>query len=367
MKIGILTFHYAHNYGAVLQAYALKEYLSRGENTVELIDYRNPAIEQGYQRKLPRKLTFRKALRARRFRQYITQVRDIISEQSSWSRQNDKFQSFIRQYLLRESQERVEKSGIGSLRYDLIISGSDQLWNKYLTNGYDDIYFLNFETEVRKAFYAISDGNSEITEDNLSFYRFALKDIEYISTREATLAEDIRAKLSKKAIGVVDPSFLLSREDYITALRLRKTKGVVFAYYVVEDPFMSQIVRIIANALHLEILELHYYKKRYLKEKYMRADLGPVDFLNGIYSADFVVTNSFHGTAFSIIFGKQFYCVYQRDARKDNLLASFDLRNRKIQKVGDMDLNAVIDYSRVDLDKYTEESKSFLSEVMSGL
>ena len=361
MRIGILTFHYAHNYGAVLQAYALKEFLNNNGNKAEIINYRNSCIENRYRKKLAKELTLKNAIHFKQIRKYILQELDYFFEQPSWRKQNKKFRKFIVTYLENDLNKIVDKNTIGSLKYDLIISGSDQVWNKSITNGYDDIYFLNFKTKAKKAFYAISDGNFEITDDNLIYYKFILKDVEFISTRESTLSEDIKRKIFKEAYSVADPSFLLSKTQYIKAFNLREKKKILFAYFVVEDPFMSQIVKVIAKALKLEILELHYYKKRFLKEKYMHADLGPIDFLEGIYNAGFIVTNSFHGIAFSIIFNKQFYCVYNNDARKDSLLKSFDLHNRKIQKYTDLDLNLNIDYSKLELDRYIENSKKYIS------
>lgn len=363
MQIGILTFHYAHNYGAVLQAYALKEYLNRIGHTAKIIDYRNPTIEKKYYMKLPKELSLRQAVHGKRYRKFISQEMNMMSEQPSWTLQNIRFKKFIQKYLLDKSSKRVNKFSVGNLQFDCFIAGSDQLWNKYLTDGYDDIYFLNFDTKAKKVFYAISDGNFRIADENLAYYRQVLDSVSFISTREKSLALDIRSKLHKDACYVVDPTFLLTNQDYIRAFHLQKKSKILFAYYIVEDAFMSKIVQVIARALNLKILELHFYKKRYMKEKYMRADLGPVDFLESIFRAEFVVTNSFHGTALSIIFQKQFYCVYQQDARKDNLLAELSLRERQIKSPSDMDLNQTIDYSKINLEKYTEYSKKYIASI----
>ncbi|MBR1374446.1 polysaccharide pyruvyl transferase family protein, partial [bacterium] len=230
--------------------------------------------------------------------------------------------------------------------------------------GYDKAYFLNFKTNSRKAFYAISDGNAFVTEDNFDYYYESLKNIPYISTREKSLADDIVTKFGKKACGVVDPSFLLNKQEYIMNFKLRKSKRILFAYFIEEDQFMESIVRVLSQALKLEIVELHYYKKLSLKHKYQRADLGPIDFLEGIYNADFVITNSFHGTAFSIIFHKQFYSVYNDDARKDNLLSELGLQRRKINNAIELDLNDKIDYNEVNIKTYIDSSKKFLDVVL---
>lgn len=363
MKIGILTFHYAHNYGAVLQAFALKKYLSDLGNDVSVINYKNRVISSKYKKKLNKDFRLSDINSYHNFKQYIKKYAEYRIEQKSWDIQFEKFERFIYKYLIYDSLS-IDESDISNLDYDLIISGSDQLWNKYLTGGYDKIYFLQFETKAIKAFYAISDGNSLVTQDNYDYYSGALRNIKYISTREKSLADDIFLKTGKKAVGVVDPSFLLCKQDYISSFELKKTKEILFAYFIEEDPFMARLVRVISKALNLEIVELHYYKKRFLNQKYQRADLGPIDFLEGIYNADFVITNSFHGTAFSIIFHKQFYSVYNEDARKDNLLSELGLQRRKINCAIELDLNDKIDYNDVNIKTYVDSSKKFLDVVL---
>ena len=124
------------------------------------------------------------------------------------------------------------------------------------------------------------------------------------------------------------------------------------------------MVYVIANALGLEIIEFHYRKGRDLNKSYQTSDMGPDEFLKCIYNAEFVVTNSFHGTVFSILFKKQFYSVYDIDARKTNLLDKMGLSKRHIKTFEDIDLNDTVNFDKVDLDKYSEESRKFLEEMV---
>lgn len=363
IDIGILTYHYAHNYGAVLQSFALKEYLLKKVRHVTIINYKNPFVEQGYSKNLFKPYLRRSLLSMESKMSIIKGMIKLLWVQPSWSTQHKKFEQFISSVLLDGDDKAVSPDEIGELKVDLFIAGSDQIWNKNLTNGYDDIYFLNFNTSTEKAFYAVSDGNNLVTTDNLPYYSLVLKSIDNISTRESSLADDINKKLSKHACGVVDPVFLLSKDDYVSIFKLRKQKKILFAYFIVEDDFLSQVAEVIARALNLEIIELHYYKHRRMK-KNQRADMGPIDFLNCIYNSDFIVTNSFHGTAFSIIFNKQFYSVYQNDARKDNLLEQFGLQSRHIKNCFDIDLRRSIDYSLIDLNTYNQDSRRYLERVI---
>lgn len=368
IRIGILTFHYAHNYGAVLQAYALKEYLKKTHTDAVLVNYRNKVIESCYSKNRIKETFFNKQNHKEGYKFVIRSMVDAFVEQPSWNVQYKKFKEFICKYLLDGNDEEVTKSDLTKLNVDLFIAGSDQIWNKHLTDGYDDVYFLNFDTNAQKAFYAVSDGNAYVTDDNLQYYENILKEITYISTRESSLAVDISRKLSVAAYGVVDPSFLLNMEDYINRFGLKKKQNrFLFAYFVSEDVYLSQLAGVVAGALNLEVVELHYYKKHSMKDKNQHADFGPVDFLQSIYDSEFVITNSFHGTAFSLIFHKQFYSVYKDNARINNLLDFLNLQDRHIQSNNDLDLRSFVDYEQIDLDSYTVESKRFLNEIINNV
>ncbi len=360
MKIGILTFHYAHNFGAVLQAFALKTFLEEQGNIVEIINYRNKNVERNYEPKLRLEYFYQYGFSKKKPIHYIKPYLNLKNANVSWQIKCKKFEEFINDYLLSNKHIFYTKKDIEKLDYDLFISGSDQLWNKNITNGFDDVYFLKFETSAKKAFYAISDGNYCVTDENYIYYEDSLKNIDFISTRERTLAEDINLKFNKNALQTIDPSFLLDKEKYISVFNLKKTSGVLFAYFMGEDPILAELVGVISRSLNLSVIESHCYKTKSLKNDYQLADLGPLDFLNYIYSADFILTNSFHGTAFSIIFNKQFYSVYNEDSRKDNLLSLFHLENRHIKNPTEMDLNETIDYNEIDIDYIIKDSKDYL-------
>lgn len=371
MKIGILTFHNAHNFGGCLQAFALKEFFKFKGADVTIINYRNPKVYNLYPKKLKVKINPYDYKHPRELIKKIKLKRDYRFGKKEWKRQHQKFTCFIDNYLLEGNQKVIEKSEIKDLNFDVFVAGSDQIWNKQLTGGLDHTYLLDFDTKAKKVFYAASAGSDEIDETDFeSFKNVFSNENKYVSVREPTLAEYISKRYGRNVLSAVDPCFLLTSEQYINLFSLDKNKDekrkrYLFAYFISErNKIIREMVYVIANALGLEIVEFHYRKGRDMNKKYQTSDMGPEEFLKCIYNADFVVTNSFHGTVFSILFKKQFYSVYDTDARKTNLLDKMGLSNRHIKNFSDINLNKVIDFKDISLEEYAKSSKDFLSQMV---
>ena len=233
MKIGILTFHYAHSYGATLQAFALKSYLTEMGHSVDMINYKNDTIAAEYKRKLGRKFPFKYLLHPNRFKIELSKYLDLKNAQSQWNVKYEKFEKFIKEYLS-YSETTINKEEMGVLDYDAFIVGSDQVWNKYLTGGLDSVYFLDFQTNAKKIFYAVSNGSSKIEDRDVDYYKKILDGVGGVSTRENDLATEIKNVTGKDAVSVVDPSFLLKKVDYVRYFNLKKdnSEKYLFAYYL---------------------------------------------------------------------------------------------------------------------------------------
>lgn len=369
MKIGILTFHYAHNCGASLQAFALKEYLKSKGQDVSIVNYRNEKIYNLYPKRLKVKFIPYDFKHPKELGKKIKLKCDYRYGRREWKQQYKKFDSFIDKFLLDGNDEPIRKDEIGGLNYDVFVAGSDQIWNSHLTGGLDDVYLLNFDTNAHKFFYAPSSGSDEINKKELPAFEsvFANK---YVSAREPSLAAFLSNQFKRNVPSVVDPCFLLSAPDYVKMFSLNASNGLpkkkyLFAYFISErNKRIREMVYVIANALNLEIVEFHYRKDRDMNKKYQTGDMGPAEFLKYIYNADFIVTNSFHGTVFSIMFNKQFYSVYEEDARKENLLKATGLSDRHIKTFSEIDLNKHADFKDVDLNKFAKSSKDFLDNMV---
>lgn len=370
MKVGILTFHDAHNYGAVLQAYALRTFLRRNGYEASIVNYKNKKISSSYPKTLSYKYHMRDFIHVRSMPKMIRSLMDTNFAQKSWGIQWEKFRKFIYNVILENDDKYISLEDFKKLDFDAYIAGSDQIWNGWLTGGLDAAYFLDFKTTAKKIFYGASNGQGNVPENEKDYYYSCLRNADAIATREQELADTLSILCGRHVSQVLDPTLLIDAEDYVelTKIEIPENEEYLFAYFVVEDKRMMVIAEFLARVLKLKLVELHYYQLRRLKSHHQYADFGPEEFLQYIKNAKFVITNSFHGTVFSIIFQKQFYSVYDQDSRKQTLLEKLGLEDRHVSVAGDIDLNKQIDYFTVrnKLEMARESSTEYLLSALKG-
>jgi hypothetical protein len=362
-KIGILTFHNAHNYGAVLQAYALKTKLTQMGYEVSVLNYRNKYIARLYRKVLHIDFWKRDVLPSR-WRKVLTEVRDVFYGLKDWQRQWKTFEEFITEELLDGRQKRLSLREVSEENCDVYILGSDQIWARELTHGLDPAYFGQFAPEKKKISYAASVPDAVIPEGQKPYFREYLNAFSSLSVREEKFAKELENLTGKKVETVVDPTLLLTKEDYEELLYKEplETEDYIFAYYVVESEALKNCAAKAAQLLGIKLIELHYKKTPQIQGKNMVFDAGPREFLTYIRDAGMVLTNSFHGTVFSILFQKDFYSVYHTNGRIENLLGFLGLEERHIQVENEMQLNSEIDYAQSieRLKEYRRNSVGFL-------
>lgn len=378
-KIGILTFHYAHNYGAVLQAYALKTKLGRMGYEAEVLNYQNKYIARLYRRGIHIDY-WRRDILPNRWGRLAKLAGEQRYGKKEWLRQWQAFEQFIHTKLMDDSGAKTTSSPTLSLAQvagsdcDTYILGSDQIWARELTHGLDPVYFGQFAPQKRRISYAASVPNGDIPEGEKPFFREYLCKLSHISVREEHLAEELRELLGRDVTTVIDPTLLLERQDYEELLRETplESKPYVFAYYVVENPTLTQMARVAARKLGCKLVELHYQRtpdrdreltdtRELLDVEYVY-DAGPQEFLTYIRDAQMVMTNSFHGTVFSILFGRKFYSVYEENGRIENLLDFLQLGERHLAGEEDFRPEQDIDYGNTGklLQEYRRKSEEFL-------
>lgn len=372
MKIGILTFHYAHNYGAVLQAYALKKYISKFGHEVDIINYRNKTVAKRYSTHLKSGIPFKNFKHKWAIKQEINFLKNRKYAKAEWIEQCRNFNSFISLYL--SSEKEVKNYSEFNCSYDIIVVGSDQIWTSQLTNGLDKYYLLDFPFNGKKVSYGASIACGYIPDRELEYFQKCLSDFDYISTREQSLSDSIIKNFSLSSETVLDPTLLLDKNDYITLAQKSKLhqdgEAYLFAYFVTEDSAMHEFANKIAKQLDIKLIELHYYMQKGFDSTYQHANYGPNEFLDAILNADLIITNSFHGTVFSIIFKKNFYAFYLQNARIQNLLNAFDLVDRNINSnySCNIDIYSKINYDCVTekLIKYRSKSIGFLKNICNN-
>lgn len=323
MEIGILTFHYAHNYGAVLQAYALKAVLTNMGHTVHIINYRNTYIDDSYTKKLNTLSEIEKRGRHLDFKECLAEYF-----------RRKKFNLFILKTLLDNNKEIQTLDTIEKMDMDIYITGSDQVWTWWLTGGYDPVYFLDFRSNAKKISYAASMYDCNILQDKVEYIKDAWKRFNYISVRESEIADYISSLCNIEVSVVADPTLLLNKSQYhVLEKKCKFPKNGVFVYYVTEDQVLKKFSVNYAEQLGTELYELHYvgYDK---DKKYKQVSaISPGQFLYCMNKAKTVITNSYHGVIFSIIYRKNFYAVYEHDDRKDGLLRLLGLEEQHINSI----------------------------------
>lgn len=296
-KIGILTFQDSINYGAILQVYALQTYLSDLGFDVEIINYCNSK----------RRYAQIKGVRKYASILWHSTIGLFVSDKKRKRRTID----FKNNYL-KLTQIMKTKSSLTELnsKFNVFITGSDQVWNKR-NNGGDLSYFLDFVYEEGiKMSYAPSFGKSSITDDYANEIEDLLRKIQYISIREISGKNILQERFGINSKLVCDPIFLLDESDWKKLLfPMGFDEHYILCYYMPGDKEVENKILEVSKKIHEETgyNVINIGKKDFdRKAKFGRNifGLGPKEFLNAIYYADYVITNSFHGTAFSIIFNK---------------------------------------------------------------
>lgn len=300
MKICFITLHWANNYGAALQAYAMNEVLKR-YGDVSVIDYRSPKPAKGMQ-VIRVGATVRDVLRAGKdvFR-LIPRYRVI-----------NKFRRFNEHHLNLTSRARnqYDLSTIAD-GYDAVIAGSDQIWSPEVVSDQgklDDAYFLTFAKNKRRIAFASSMGSFRYDANLQAKIVSYLEDFHALAVREKGTAGFLSQLLGREVSHVVDPSLLLSRQEWEQRFPLtdKKEDAYILVYALKKDALLKRVVEAAAQEFGLRVVAIdqdpfiNYHADQHLK------DVGPNEFLELFQGASFVVTNSFHGTAFSLNLGKPF-------------------------------------------------------------
>lgn len=327
MKIGVITFHYSDNYGAVLQTYALCRYLETLGHQPLVIDY--VSVEN------KSKSRKSESWRDLAMELYIRQ----ISRYSSF-RLSGKFQYFRKKYLP-ISAEHYGSSEQLQKKYpncDAYICGSDQIWNPHGI-AFNPVYFLKFGPKSAKRIsYAASFGTPVIEERLHKKLRDCLSELDSISVREQSGTKIIRDVAQKKSECVLDPTLLLDDyhfvlndnkfgEGYLLVYRLQQAHGLTKA--------LTRIIRTVSKKMRMKVINVSPHRYRFFLETGKTVYPTPPEWLSLFANSGFVITNSFHGTVFAILNRKPFFSFPRvndagQNARIEELLCDIGLQDRYV-------------------------------------
>lgn len=372
-KIGILTFHYAINYGAVLQAFALSQTCEKLGYEVEIINY----CTQSHERANRIINDSKRGL----FKTLIYSLL-VMPHLGQLKRKKNRFRLFLKEKLHISYRFFSSKELMGNLPpKDAYITGSDQVFNPV---SFENIraYYLDFEKQngSKKIAYAPSFGISSFDEALTDKIGHLLKDFDSLSCREDDGANYIESVTGRVTPTVLDPVLLLNEEEW-KALSLSikkpcKTKGkYIFVYDLNGRDNLIALAQKLQHKVRLPIVCLT--TKKYCVGRYnvdeVIMDAGPKEFVSLVSNAAYVLTDSFHGTAFSLIFKKQFLAynaLPKASQRIRSLLSALGLNERLVENVSVNEeevfkcINQADDYQSI-LNELIDKSKSYLINSLS--
>lgn len=332
--IGILTFHWADDYGAMLQAYAFQACLKKlsGEQ-VEVIPY------------APVKLTGRYLLcpfvgaeTDRGIRYHFSAygfVRNLVHFHSYLKRRKN-MRQFRCQYLTCEPAVR-KAAGLSLEKYSCIFVGSDQVWNPEITIGLDSAYTgdIRKKGDCRLVAYGASFGSDSLPVTyHAEFEKAVNMNFSEISMREKSAVPFVRRFFSGTVTEVLDPALLLGRREWENIAKLPEQEHYILLIYTEYNAQMLKFTQKLSAEPGKRVISVSMPE---LRKKVRWIDFqiggGPSEFIGFFQNADYVVTNSFHGTVFSVLMEKQFLAFSHSDknARLENLLGKLGLKPRLIE------------------------------------
>ena len=349
MKVVIVTMPNVYNCGASLQAYALQSFIESLGFSVSILNYQPKYLKHYRLWRISEKFN-KPCIRELYF---VVKLPERI--RALYSYRKKVFDNFTKSYL--NLQKKVYRSNSGllkaNLESDYWVVGSDMVWNPTLPNGKDSSFFLNFPKKGNKLSYAASIASRDFSDSTFKNNLKLLSDFKSISVRETVSVEDL-FKYGYSSVAVCDPVFLLQKSFWENLVSDYEEKDQVFLY----DFENSKTVVDVANSFKNNVI--NYFKSDYY--------FGPKGFVKGILESKVVISNSFHATAFSILFNKEFYAVGRNDLdinlRMQDLLDGVGLSDRFIVDVNDIEKVKEINWNGVNekLSQIIKLSKGFLTE-----
>lgn len=357
-KIGIVTFHKAFSYGAVLQSYALQNFLFDNGIDNEIIDYSCDYMIEHYQ-KIFRKVPGNKL---RGFAWNILTAKNVMQQKKTTA-------AFVNTHLKLSRPYTAVTIGEAQSRYAAFISGSDQVWSPTCV-GFDPVYFLNFAQPKQKFSYAASIACQEIPKGLQAEYQTRLSDFQTLSLREKSGAELIHAFTGKETQMHVDPTLLFKQQQWDKiAVSPNRKEPYILLFTVLKPKNLIDFALKLGKEKNMKVLYLN--GRRGQKDKNLEY-LDPVcadEFIGLIKHASYVCTNSFHGNAFSILYRKAFAVETETKSKKnircEDLMIKLGMEKYLLDADHTPDLNWKPDWENIEriLDTEREKSRIYLHNI----
>lgn len=351
-KVGIVTFHRALNYGAVLQSYALQRVISSSGAECEIVDYICPKIKKDY---APFRI-YRN--------DFIKSFAKSLIMYRRRAKRRDSFKPFFDNYLVK-SKKQYTSENIDTLKndYDLFVSGSDQVWSPGCA-GFDPVYFLTFADDNQKYSYAASFARTTLPQEKINEYQKRLSGFRKFSVREESGERLVKELTGRDAVTHLDPTLLISSEEWgkIAISKIDKPYILIFT----ANPQVSLLDFALKLSKEKKLPVYYINDAPHINRNGIKYIVAPSveEFVGYFKGAEYVITNSFHGTALSVIFNRNLFVEFKnksgRNIRSEELLKMLGIE----REITDGNCEETkIDWSDVNLKikEYTNESLIYLS------
>ena len=361
IKVGILSWFNYPNPGTAFQAYALQQYISSLPcYSAELLNMVNRPQSCFY---APINRYY-----ANKYGVFSRLVKVLLGIKSYM------YCSFQRKNIVKWPARPLKPSEnyLVSERYDWVILGSDQMWNLNFkgSNTFPKWYYLDFVKGKRKGAYAPSTGNSVWTEEIRSQIRELLSDFSFIGVREKQTVDLVQSLVNVPVHWSLDSTFLLNKKEWAGIARQPKERReYIFEYCIIKSPQLRAVTEKLAEMTGLPIIESHGDLRKHVPSAKKMPHPSADTWLGYLMNAKYVVTDSFHGCAFSINTNRDFYAVTTiNETRIYSLLESFDLQDRIIKNDDMIDMPRSIDWDsvKVRLEERRKESQDWLKSSLLG-
>lgn len=362
-KVGIVTFHTADNYGAVLQCYALQKFLNDNGYFTQIIDFNTQQHENEHRLFRRRSPSLLKNL--------ILQL-IFIAHYNKLNARIVRFKDFRNKYFFLTSHRYTsEEDFLNNMeKFDFYITGSDQVFRP--ENQFSKCYYLNFpKNGAKKIAYAPSFGISDFSRSDKKKIQNLVSDFDFVSCREKNGASFLSELLDREVPVVCDPVFLLSKDKWLDiSIKPHEHKSFIFVYDLNGGKSLIDIARKVSkenNNMRIICTTTNIFPF-YNGVKVVR-ELGPLEFLGYISSAEYVVTDSFHGTILSLILGTRVitYPIFKAvSSRIYSIMSLLGIEDQIVERKEDFDFSMICfkDYS-TKIKRFIAESINYINRSLS--
>jgi polysaccharide pyruvyl transferase WcaK-like protein len=367
MKVLTITCHDVYNHGASLQAYSLMKYLQKCGHDARIIDYKPDYLSNQYNLLSIDNPKWEKNMLTKLL--YLALKFPLRLRELQRKKEFDHFKSkylCLTDFHYKSNNDLKENLP----EADVFICGSDQIWNSLHQNGRDPAFYLDFVPNDRiKASYAASFAINEIEDKHKDFVREKVASLDKIAVREKSGIEILNRLNIKNGVNVVDPTLLLTKEEWNTLGQKKFNDDYILVYDFDKSSLIRNLAIEIAKRKGCKIYSVNTGKIDYA-DRYFKF-VGPDTFLSLVRDSKFIISNSFHAAVFSVIFEKNFIIVNRKEAintRMKDFLEDLNLQDRLVSDSNSFKtLLNDIDYDerKQIIEKNVDFSKKYLEETLS--